>query len=160
MKLSTQEEYGLRCVLQMARRGDDASVTLADLARLEGVSQPNVAKIMRILRRAGFVRSTRGQAGGYTLARPAAEIKVGDVLAAMGGRLYDASFCESHAGAKLSCTHTGDCSIRPVLMQVQIAIDQVLGKLTLGQLLCSEIEMRSRAGPKAIPLSVVEVRTS
>ncbi len=159
MKLSTQEEYGLRCVLQMARRGDDASLTLADLARLEGVSQPNVAKIMRILRKAGFVRSTRGQTGGYTLARPAAEIKVGDVLAAMGGRLYDASFCESHAGAHLYCAHTGDCSIRPVLMQVQIAIDQVLGKLTLGQLLCSEGEMRSRTGSRAINLPLVEVRT-
>ena len=159
MKLSTQEEYGLRCVLQMARRGEDASLTLADLARHEGVSQPNVAKIMRILRKAGFVHSTRGQTGGYTLARPAAEIKVGDVLAAMGGRLYDARFCESHAGANLSCTHTGDCSIRPVLMQVQIAIDQVLGKLTLGQLLCSEDEMRSRTGPRAIALPVVEART-
>ena len=126
MKLSTQEEYGLRLLVQMARH-QERSLTLSDLSRLEGVSQPNVAKIMRTLRKAGFVTSTRGQAGGYTLARPAAQVRVGDVLSAMGGRLYDAGFCDRHAGVEDSCAHSGDCSIRPVLMQVQLAIDQVLG---------------------------------
>ena len=159
MKLSTQEEYGLRLLLQMARQ-EEKSATLSDLSKKEGLSQPNVAKLMRRLRKAGFVRSTRGQAGGYTLARPSVEIRVSEVLNALGGRLYDASFCDRHAGAHASCAHSGDCSIRPVLIQVQIAIDSVLGKLTLGQLLCSEIEMRERAGPRAIPLAVVEVRTS
>jgi len=160
VKLSTQEEYGLRCLLQMARHGE-ASLTISDLSRFEGISQPNVAKIMRLLRKTGFVKSTRGQAGGYVLVRPPEEIRVSEVLWAMGERLYDASFCERHAGAAAACAHTGDCSIRPVLMQVQIAIDQVLGKLTLGQLLCSEREMSSRANPRGgIHLPVVEVRTA
>ena len=159
MKLSTQEEYGLRLLLQMARH-EDESLTLADLSRLEGISQPNVAKMMRTLRKAGFVNSTRGQAGGYTLARPAEDVRVSEVLWAMGERLYDATFCDRHAGSHVSCTHSGDCSIRPVLIQVQLAIDQVLGKLTLGRLLCSELEMGSRTGPKAITLPLVEVRTS
>jgi Rrf2 family protein len=159
MKLSTQEEYGLRLLLQMARH-EEQSVTLSDLSKREGLSQPNVAKLMRRLRRAGFVKSTRGQAGGYTLARSSVDIRVGEVLNALGGRLYDATFCDRHAGAHASCTHSGDCSIRPVLIQVQLAIDQVLGKLTLGQLLCSEIEMRQRAGPRAIALPLSEGRTS
>ena len=159
MKLSTQEEYGLRLLLQMARR-EERSLTLSDLSKKEGLSQPNVAKLMRRLRKAGFVKSTRGQAGGYTLARPSVEIRVSEVLNALGGRLYDASFCDRHAGEHVSCTHSGDGSIRPVLIQVQVAIDQVRGNLTIGQLLCSEIEMRQRAGPRAIALPVVEVRTS
>jgi Mn-dependent DtxR family transcriptional regulator len=71
MKLSTQEEYGLRCLLQLARAGDAASLTIAEMSEREGISSPNVAKIMRILRRAGLVRSTRGKAGGYYLSRPA-----------------------------------------------------------------------------------------
>jgi Rrf2 family protein len=157
MKLSTHEEYGLRLLLQMARH-EEESLTLSDLSRLEGISQPNVAKIMRALRKAGFVKSTRGQSGGYTLARPAEQMRVGEVLWAIGERLFDASFCDRHAGVSSSCAHSGDCSIRPVLIQVQIAIDQVLGKLTLGQLLCSEVEMRSRA-PRGFTLPVVEVRT-
>lgn len=159
MKLSTQEEYGLRLLLQMARH-EHESLTLTDLSRFEGISQPNVAKLMRTLRKAGFVNSTRGQAGGYTLARPSEDVRVSEVLGALGERLYDATFCDRHAGSHASCTHSGDCSIRPVLIQVQLAIDQVLGRLTLGQLLCTEIEMRSRASSKAIPLSLVEVRTS
>lgn len=157
MKLTSREEFGLRLLLQMARQ-PDASVTLADLSRLEGISQPNVAKLMRVLRRCGFVKSTRGKSGGYTLARRPDQVRVSEVLWAMGGRLYDAGFCDRHSGIVDACAHTGDCSIRPVLVQVQLAIDQVLGKLTLGALLCTEGEMRSRA-PRPFSLPVVEVRT-
>jgi Rrf2 family protein len=160
MKLSTQEEYGLRCLLQLARQGPEASLTIADLARLEGLSGASVAKLMRLLRRAGFVHSTRGQAGGYTLARPAEEVAVSQVLTALGGRLYDTGFCGRHGGEQTHCLHTSDCSIRPVLIQVQIAIDHVLGKLTLRQLLCSEQEMQSRQVPRTFSLPVVEVRTA
>jgi Rrf2 family protein len=148
VKLSSQEEYGLRCLLQVARRGD--SMTIAELSRLEGISAPNVAKILRILRRGGFLTSTRGQAGGYTLARPAGEIAVGDVLATLGGRLFHPKFCETHAGASACCTHLGDCSIRPVLRDVQRAIDEVLGRLTLKSLLCTEREVA--LSPRAVPL--------
>jgi Rrf2 family protein len=154
MKLSAQEEYGLRCLLQLARHPQGTSLTIADLARLEGISAPHVAKIMCLLRRGGLVRSTRGQSGGYTLARPAEQVVAAEALAALGGPLFDAGFCERHSGREASCAHTVDCSIRPVLIQLQIAIDQVLGRLTLRQLLCSEQEMRSRAGPRAIPLAV------
>jgi Rrf2 family protein len=152
MKLSTQEEYGLRCLLQVARRGDGASLPITELSRLEGISAPNVAKIMRLLRRGGFVLSTRGQAGGYALARPSSEIRVGEVLASLGGRLYDSTFCERHAGSESLCTHLGDCSIRPVLRLVQDAVDQVLGRLTLQSLLCTEREMSARTGPRSVPL--------
>jgi Rrf2 family protein len=155
MKLSAQEEYGLRCLLQLARHPEGTSLTIADLARLEGISAPHVAKIMRLLRRGGLVRSTRGQSGGYTLARATDQVVVAEALAALGGPLFDAGFCERHSGLEASCAHTVDCSIRPVLIQLQIAIDQVLGRLTLRQLLCSEHEMRSRTGPRSIPLTVV-----
>ena len=113
MKLSTQEEYGLRCLLQLAA-GEGKSLTIAELTKLEGISPANVAKIMRVLRRSGFVKSTRGQAGGYALARPADQISVAEVLAALGGRLFDSGFCDRHAGVEVRCHHLGDCSIRPV----------------------------------------------
>ena len=77
MRLSSQEEYGLRCLLRVGREGQDGSITIGELSRAEGISEPHVAKMMRILRKGGFVRSTRGQAGGYTLARPADQIAVG-----------------------------------------------------------------------------------
>lgn len=160
MKVSTQEEFGLRCLMQIARHGVGASLTIAQLSQLEGLSVANVAKIMRLLRRSRFVRSTRGQAGGYALAAPAGEIVVGDVLAALGPRLFDARFCERHAGSEDLCAHEGDCSIRPVLRQLQEAVDAVMGRLTLAELLRGEtgtppppLGGRARALPLAAPTS-------
>ena len=86
MKLSSQEEYGLRCLLRVGREGAEGSVTIPELSRSEGITEPNVAKMMRILRQGGFVQSTRGQSGGYSLARPAEEINLGEALACLGGR--------------------------------------------------------------------------
>lgn len=141
MKLSSQEEFGLRCLLRVAREGLEGSLTIAELSRAEGISEPNVAKMMRVLRRGGFIRSTRGQAGGYTLARPADQIAVGDVLALLGGRLFDSNFCGTHAGSGRLCLHLGDCSIRSVWKTIQTAIDGVLAQLSLKDLLRSEQEM-------------------
>ncbi len=152
MKMSTQEEYGLRCLLRVGREG---SLTIAELSRRERISEPNVAKMMRILRRAGFVRSTRGQAGGYMLARPAEEIAVGHVLAALGGRIFDSEFCGTHAGLGSSCTHLPDCSIRTVWRTIQTAIDSVLGQMSLKDLLRNEEEMNVWAKRRASKLPVL-----
>ena len=152
MKLTSQEEYGLRCLLRVGREGAGGSLTIPELARAEGISEPNVAKMMRILRRGGFVKSTRGQSGGYSLSRPAEEIVIGHVVATLGGRLYDPAFCDGHSGLERLCTHMPDCSIRSVWRMVQQAVDQLLGKLTLKDLLRSEPEMNAwhAAGP-ALP---------
>jgi Rrf2 family protein len=143
MKLSSQEEYGLRCLLRVGRAGTEGSVTIAELSRSEGMSEPNVAKMMRILRNSGLVQSTRGQSGGYSLARPAAEINIGEALAALGGRLYEPSFCDTHAGMERLCTNLPDCSIRSVWRMVQGAVDHVLGKISLKDLLFTEREMNA-----------------
>jgi Rrf2 family protein len=153
MKLSSQEEYGLRCLLQLAR-SDAPSLTIAEMSEREGISAPNVAKIMRILRRAGLVNSTRGKSGGYHLARLAKEIRALDVLAALGGRLFDPGFCDRHAGIEAHCLNTSDCSIRPVLRGLQDAVDQVLGELTLASLLGTENEVADTLGPRVIRLQV------
>jgi Rrf2 family protein len=145
MKLSSQEEYGLRCLLRVGREGPDASITIPELSRSEGITEPNVAKMMRLLRQAGFVQSTRGQSGGYSLTRPAGEINVGEVLACLGGRLYEPGFCDTHTGVERLCTHMPDCSIRSVWRTIQRAIDSVLGTLTLKDLLRGEEEMNTWA---------------
>jgi Rrf2 family protein len=154
MKLSSQEEYGLRCLLQIARQGDAGSLTIAEMSQREGITAPNVAKIMRILRRAGLVQSTRGKAGGYRLVRPPSQVPVGEALAALGGRLFDATFCDRHSGSEDHCLNTSDCSIRPVLRHVQDAVDQVLARLTLQSLLRPESEVAVSIGPRAVPLRV------
>jgi Rrf2 family protein len=151
MKLSSQEEYGLRCLLRVGREGTAGSVSISELSRAEGISEPNAAKMMRVLREGGFVTSTRGQSGGYALSRPTGEINVGEVLAVLGGRLYEPSFCDTHGGLGRLCTHLPDCSIRSVWRMLQNAVDQVLGKITLKDLLGSEQEMNAFPSGTVLP---------
>jgi Rrf2 family transcriptional regulator, iron-sulfur cluster assembly transcription factor len=135
MKFSAQEEYGLRCLLQLGMQGEDGSLTISELSQREGISVANVAKMMRLMRRAGLVRSTRGKDGGYTLARPVRELTVTHVLSALGGRLYEPSFCERHSGVEQVCAHDTGCSLRSLWQTVQTAVDEALGQLTLQDLL-------------------------
>jgi len=146
MKLSSQEEYGLRCLLRIAREGENGSLTIPEISQAEGISGHYVAKLLGILRRAGFLTSARGQAGGYTLARPAGQIVIGEVMALLGGRLYDPAFCDKHSGVGDVCTNSVDCSIRSLWRTVQVLVDRVLSQTTLRDLLQNEQEAGSKAG--------------
>ena len=154
MKLSSLEELGLRCLVQMGRQAE-SSVTIADLSRSEGISAANVAKVMRVLRKHGFVHSTRGQQGGYRLARPPEDVNIGEAMAALGGRLFDPSFCDRHSGLEQSCTNMTDCTVRSVWRMVQGAVDHVLGRLTLGDILCHEEEVALPKRSGVLPLTVL-----
>jgi len=107
---------------------------------------------MRILRRGSLVKSTRGQAGGYTLARPADAISVKDALEVLGGRLFDSNFCDRHSGVVSICTHLENCSIQPVLRTLQGVVDEVLGKMSLAQLLGGGSLPKGVVNPRAVKL--------
>ncbi len=149
MKLTSQEEYGLRCLLRLAREPEGHILTISEISYAEGISIPYVAKLMRILRRGGFVSSVRGQVGGYTLSRRPDRVVVGEALAVLGGRLFEAEFCNDHAGSESMCTNTVDCSIRSLWRNVQLVVDQVLSKTTLQHLMQSEQQTPAWAGPVA-----------
>jgi Rrf2 family transcriptional regulator, iron-sulfur cluster assembly transcription factor len=138
MKISAQEEYGLRCLLQLARA--DAlgeSLTLAEIARREGISVANAGKLMWILNKAGLVQSQRGTKGGYYLARPASEIHLNQVIHVLDDDRAD-SHCRSYAGVLEACVHTGDCGIRPVIVELHQIVDKALSEITLSHLLDTE----------------------
>ena len=154
MKLTTQEEYGLRCLLRLGQQPAGESLTIAELSKTEGISSANVAKMLRVLRKGGLVRSTRGKDGGYALARPAEQVRVGEALAVLGGRLFDNAFCDTHSGGAGLCANMGDCSIRSVWRLLQDAIDGVLGRMTLKDLVRSESDMRAWPGSQVVRLQV------
>lgn len=135
MKFSAQEEYGLRCLMTIASRDLGSGLTIPEIAKIESMTQPHVAKMLAILRKAEFIRSTRGQYGGYMLAKRPEEILIGDVLAELGGKMFDYGFCERHSGTGDSCTHVSDCSIRGLWTKIQNAIDGVVYRITLQDLL-------------------------
>ena len=147
MKFSSQEEYGLRCLLRIARDGGRTGLTIPEISETEGISSFYVAKLLRVLRRGGLLRSSRGKIGGYTLARPPSQIVVGEALAILGGRLFESDFCTDHAGAAKICTSSVDCSIRSLWQAVQEMVDRVLSRTTLADLQGSEHETATLVTP-------------
>ena len=138
MKITAQEEYGLRILIRLACCRDKTGMSIPQLSEAEGMSTPYVAKLTRVLRMAGFINSTPGYKGGYVLAFPARAININEVLKALGGSLYDPTFCSSHAGTLKICNHSVDCSARSLWQMVQGTIDEVLDKITLQDLVSTE----------------------
>src|SRR5262245_60020458 len=109
MKISAQEEYGLRLLLRVATCKNPDGMSIPQLSEAEGLSSHYVAKLTRLLRIGGFIKSTPGYKGGYTLSKAASQIIINDILKALGGALYDSNFCSLHAGNLSLCTNSVDC---------------------------------------------------
>ena len=154
MKFSTQEEYGLRLLLRIAKSDSQHGLTIPELSEVEGLSSSNTAKILRALRLAGFIESARGQTGGYKLNQSPDKILISDVLTSLGGKLYESNFCDLHSGMENICTNSIDCSIRSVWKTVQNVLDSVLGKFTLQDLLGKEEEVEALASSLTEELEV------
>jgi len=138
MKISAQDEYGLRILLQIAKVPSEDGLSLSQLSELERISQAYAAKLTRALRIAGFIKSIRGHKGGYVLAKLPQDIKINDVLRAMGGAIYDEKFCGQHAGTLSLCTNSVDCSLRSLWSILQLNVDRLLDQITIKDLMKSE----------------------
>jgi Rrf2 family protein len=145
MQLLAQEEYGLRCLLELARHGEIAR-TIHEVAAAEGLSPDYAAKLLRELRRGGLVESTRGAAGGYRLAREAGAITAWDAIAVLGGALFPERFCECHPGRAERCVRSRDCALRAIWRAADDAVRAVLSRVTLADLVGSEASMYARLG--------------
>ena len=145
MRITTWAEYGLICALHLAKRTGEGPITGREIAAGERLPADYVEQILLRLRRAGLVNSTRGARGGYSLARPAEEISVREVIAASELGTFDLH-CISHPVGEEGCAESQSCSIRPVWMMLQRKIDDVLESVHLGDLLVDERTVRQRVG--------------
>ncbi|MFV0604804.1 MAG: RrF2 family transcriptional regulator [Niabella sp.] len=135
MKITAQEEYGLRILIRIAGCKDSEGLSIPQLSEAEGLSSHYVAKLCRILRMADFINSTPGNKGGYILTKPAENIIIKNVLDALGGRLFDLSFCGDHSGIMRFCTNSVDCSARSLWSIIQLTMDKLLLQITLADLI-------------------------
>jgi Rrf2 family protein len=141
MKISSQEEYGLRCLLRLAGAEEGHSLTIPEIAAAEGLSHPYVAKLLAVLRHGGLIESVRGRAGGYSLASPPGEISLGSVLRVLGEPLFDdPGYCQRHAGSEAegNCVHTGACTLRALWQTLEEWMRRTFNQITLADLLQSE----------------------
>jgi Rrf2 family transcriptional regulator, iron-sulfur cluster assembly transcription factor len=100
MKVSTRGDYAARALLSLALHGSDRPTSVKEIAERTGLPQPYLEQILLAVKGAGLVRSKRGVGGGYVLARPAEEISLADILAAVDGPLTtlmeEHDHCEGH----------------------------------------------------------------
>lgn len=128
MKLSKRTEYGLRAVVQLARLWPKTFVQSRDLAKMENLPNKFLESILLALRRGGFLESKVGSGGGYRLSRNPREIKVGDVIRRLEGRLSarEVTAAQDHS--------PGDVAVRLINHRLTDATDKVLDRISLEEL--------------------------
>ncbi len=145
MKISTRTEYGIRVLVTLARVDDGACISLTEIARREKLPHAYLEQLVGDLRRADLVTATRGQSGGYQLARPAAQIAMTDAVRALEGPLLEMP-C---AGADdlEHCNRPEPCSVHEVFQRVYESLSSSLGATNLA-------DVASAAGGPPYPIQV------
>ncbi len=138
MRVTAVEEYGLRCLLALARKGPDGQLSISEIAEAEGLSVPYASKLLAILRRAGLVQAARGRGGGFTIAKEPNAITLYEVLTMLGGPLIDPNHCQKHTGQLQQCVHIENCSVHDILGGLAGYVQEFLSRTTLADLVNKE----------------------
>jgi Rrf2 family protein len=134
MKLTRGGEYGIRGVLYLAQQDNGKISMLSAIAKAQDVPPRFLAKIFQALAKAGIVRSHRGAKGGFSLARPAAEITIKDVIEAIEGPIY-LNVCLVAPG---ECSRDKICPMHRVWEEAQDKMMGVLGQANFADLVKAE----------------------
>ena len=147
MRISAVEEYGLRCLLQLAKKGTKDQLSISEIAEMEGLSIPYASKLLAILRRAGLVTAERGRGGGFTIAREPGEISLYEALTALGGPMLDPNHCGRYTGLLDQCVHVGSCGVHDVLGGLAGYVQDFLSGTTLADMISTDkLQLFKRAG--------------
>ena len=130
LKLTKKADYGLIAMRHLAEHADRGSCSAKDLADSYGIPQEALAKILQKLVRAKLLISQHGIRGGYTLARDAHEISAFDVIRAVEGPLFMTSCVTVHG----ECEQVGRCTVKEPLRRVSQSIEEVLSRITIGEM--------------------------
>lgn len=126
MKLTRYTDYAMRVLIHLAAKPDRLA-SIGEMSRAYGISHNHLMKVVHDLRTAGYLKSVRGRAGGVMLARPAAEIRVGDVVRHTEG--------DSEIVDCASCVISPMCMLNGVFQSARGAFNDVLDGYTLADLI-------------------------
>jgi len=133
IRFSARGEYGLRMMMDLARHFGRGPESLAEVARHEALPAPFLEQLAGKLRKAGLLTSHHGAHGGYELARPPADITVGDVLRVLEGPISP-MICATEGEVDPLCDRQTFCSANIVWERVRESVAQALDSLTLADL--------------------------
>jgi Rrf2 family cysteine metabolism transcriptional repressor len=140
MIFTTKAEYGVRLLVELGRQQGETPTSLKAIAEAEGLPLAYLERIVALLKRSGFVESTRGAHGGYRLARPASDITMDEVVLALEGAVAPMQcFVDDREGAgRVLCSHEADrghgCATKLLWMRVQGHVTEALARTTLAEL--------------------------
>jgi len=129
MKISTKGRYGARAALELALRYGSGPAMVREIAESQDISERYLEQILNTLRTSGMVKSTRGFGGGYELAKPPDEVKLGDIIRALEG-----PFDIVHCTGEFDCGKEMMCATFMIWNEVKEAIEGVLDSITLEDL--------------------------
>ena len=130
MRFTTKTEYGLICLIYMARNPSTDMVTIKEIVQKEGFSATYIEKILQKLRAKNIVVSHQGKQGGYALAKKPSEITLKEIIQALEGHTFD-MFCEPDIREEIVCTHFSLCGLKPIWQQTKNLLDDYFGSVTL-----------------------------
>jgi Rrf2 family transcriptional regulator, iron-sulfur cluster assembly transcription factor len=130
MKLTSKGRYAVTAMLDLAMHSQQGPVTLAGISERQGISLSYLEQLFTRLRKQGLVTSTRGPGGGYSLGRPARELKVADVVTAVDENV-DATRC----GGEANCHGGNRCLTHDLWMDLSDQIHGFLSSISLGDLM-------------------------
>jgi len=133
--LTNKGKYGLKAMVHLAGIEPGALAQVADIAEANAISKKFLDHILTELRHAGLVFSKKGRGGGYALARPAHEIRVGAIVRALDGPLAPIP-CASVTAFRPcdDCADLNTCAVRLIMVDARNAIANVLDNRTLAEL--------------------------
>lgn len=132
VQLTTFTDYSLRVLISVAAKREQERSTILEIADQYGISRNHLVKVVHHLSRAGYLTTVRGRGGGFRLARPAADIRVGDVIRATEHQ-FNLVPCLDNS-KRGSCVIEPACVLRRALCQALEAFLEVTDQCTLADL--------------------------
>lgn len=135
MKISTKGRYAIRIMLDLANYNNGEYIRLKDISERQGITIKYMEQIMPLLTRAGYVRSYRGNNGGYMLAKQPKEYTMGDILRTTEGNLAPIACLEDDVN---HCVRSNTCQTLSFWSGLWNVINEYVDSVTLQDLLDEE----------------------
>jgi len=142
MNLTRKGEYALRSLIKLglAQELGKPHLNATDLAGSEQLPLKFLEQVLFALRAGGFIDTKRGKYGGYFLAKPMEEMRIGDIIRHIDGRLAPIACASLTAYEKCSCPDETHCGLRMLMIDVRNAISHILDRYTLANVV--EVTLR------------------
>jgi len=147
MRLSTKGEYASRAMLELSLRYGGGPLHVREISEAQRIPRRFLEQLLLLLKRAGYLKSRKGQKGGYVLSRPPSAITVAEVIRVMDGPLAPID-CVS-VMAHEPCPMEGTCGLRWLWKDVRDAVAGIMEKTTFADLVEKSVRTAQSRGRKA-----------